>query len=151
MYRPDTIRGKVDCSAAARCSDLEIICRLVSDKIIGQMIDRPGEFSIKQNQPNQENTINSVCNSGCNGVAIVSNWAPITNLTEKPQPTTENPYLCCNAQRKAKRRAIYASTNLKKNYYTTTMSKLYNRCKTFEQKQFKFSIDKLQEILKVRN
>ena len=112
----------------------------VSDKIIGQMIDRPGEFSIKQNQPNQENTINSVCNSGCNGVAIVSNWAPITNLTEKPQPTTENPYLCCNAQRKAKRRAIYASTNLKKNYYTTTMSKLYNRCKTFEQKQFNYYI-----------
>jgi len=110
----------------------------VSDKIIGQMIDRPGEFSIKQNQLNQWNTINGVCNSGCNGVAIVSDWAPITNLTEKPQPTTENPYLCCNAQRKAKRRSLYASTNLKKNYYTTTMSKLYNRCKTFEQKQFNY-------------
>jgi len=112
----------------------------VSDRIIGQMIDRPGEFAIRQNHPNQENIMNGAYDAGCKGVAIVSDWAPITNLTEKPQPTTENPYLCCNAQRKAKRRSLYASTNLKKNYYTTTMSKLYNRCKTFEQKQFNYPI-----------
>ena len=109
----------------------------VSDKIIGQMIDRPGEFSIKQNSFYKDNSLNNECNT-CNGVGIISNWAPITNLTEKPQPTTENPYLCCNAQQKARRRAIYANTNLKKNYYTTTGQYLYNRCQTFEQKSFNY-------------
>jgi hypothetical protein len=116
----------------------------VSDKIIGQLIDRPGEFAIKpMNNSNTNSNTNSNSNSNpnqkiCNGVAIISNWAPIKNLTEKPQPITQTANLCCNAQRKAKRRAIYANTNLKKNYYTTTGAKLYNRCKTFEQQSFNY-------------
>jgi hypothetical protein len=46
--------------------------------------------------------------------------------------------LCCNEEYKAKRRAIYASTNLKKNYYTSTKQYLQNRCKTYDQKAFNF-------------
>ena len=46
--------------------------------------------------------------------------------------------MCCNQEKFAKRRVMYASTNLKKNYYTTTKQYLQNRCKTYEQKAFNF-------------
>jgi hypothetical protein len=59
-------------------------------------------------------------------------------LTENPERNVTNPVLCCNQEYKAKRRAIYASTNLKKNYYTTTKQYLQNRCQTYEQKIFNF-------------
>ena len=49
-----------------------------------------------------------------------------------------NATLCCNAQKKAKRRVLPASTILKKNYYTRHSEYLYNRCQTFEQKAFNF-------------
>ena len=107
-----------------------------SATMIGQLIDRPGSVSVKSNTPTNEG-INNNCNK-CLGNAIVSNWAPITNLTEKPQPNTQNPYLCCNAQKKARKRVLPASTILKKNYYTTTAQYLYNRCQTFEQRAFNF-------------
>jgi hypothetical protein len=109
----------------------------VSDRIIGQMIDRPGEFSIKENKLLSPNTIDADCKT-CNGVGIVSSWYPTKNLTETPQLDSTNPLLCCNEERKARRRVIYASTNLKKNYYTTTGQYLYNRCQTFDQRAFNF-------------
>ena len=59
-------------------------------------------------------------------------------LTNNPEPNTTNPKWCCNEEYKAKRRAIYASTNLKKNYYTSTKQYLQNRCKTYDQKAFNF-------------
>ena len=75
----------------------------------------------------------------CEGVGIVASYYPNKGyLTENPEPNTTNRVLCCNEEYKAKRRAIYASTNLKKNYYTSTKQYLQNRCKTYDQKAFNF-------------
>lgn len=103
---------------------------------IGQLIDRPGNVIMKDNSTAGPGS-DASCNT-CLGQAVVSNWAPISNLTEKPQVNTMNPALCCNAQKKAKRRVLPASTLLKKNYYTTHNSYLYNRCQTYEQRAFNF-------------
>jgi hypothetical protein len=102
---------------------------------IGQLIDRPGSVIMKDNANFKDGTEN--CGS-CLGQAVVSNWAPINNLTEKPQANTMNSALCCNAQKKARRRVLPASTILKKNYYTTHNEYLYNRCQTFDQRAFNF-------------
>lgn len=108
----------------------------VQDKMVQQMLDNPGRYTVKENNLASNGNPND-CNT-CKGAGIVSDWYPINNLTEKPQPNVTNPLLCCSQQRKAKRRVIYASTNLKKNYYTTTEQYLYNRCQTFDQRSFNF-------------
>jgi hypothetical protein len=75
---------------------------------------------------------------------------PIHNLTEKPNATVTNPLLCCNQQRKAIQRVLPTNTNINKNYYQTTYMYLYNRCQTFQQRQFNFisgPIDKKIEQL----
>ena len=131
--------------------------------LISQMIDMPGSFIVKDNQSDTtrfglDNTIiedNKGVNidkecKNCNGVGIVSDWMPINNLTEKPQPNVTNPLLCCNQQRKALQRVLPTNTNVKKNYYQTTYMYLYNRCQTFQQRQFNFisgPIDKKIEQL----
>ena len=115
--------------------------------LISQMIDMPGSFNVKENK--LVNNINTECKN-CNGIAIVSDWMPINNLTEKPQPNVTNPLLCCNQQRKAYNRTLPTNTNIKKNYYQTTGMYLYNRCQTFKQRQFNFisgPIDKNLEQL----
>ena len=115
--------------------------------LISQMIDMPGSFNVKENK--LVNNINTECKN-CNGIAIVSDWMPINNLTEKPQPNVTNPLLCCNQQRKAYNRTLPTNTNIKKNYYQTTGMYLYNRCQTFKQRQFNFisgPIDKKLEQL----
>ena len=131
----------------------------VQDKMVQAMLDNPGRYTLQQNvNPNYPyvgnmgaNTIaaqaditaggpylqQQLCNN-FGGVAVVSNYKPINDLTNSPQPNVMNPNLCCNQQRKAKRRAIYASTNLKKNYYTDTYQYLYNRCQTYDQRVFNF-------------
>ena len=131
--------------------------------LIAQMIDMPGSFIVKDNQPehnfvgienniitdNDGSNIDTECKN-CNGVGIVSDWMPINNLTEKPQPNVTNPLLCCNQQRKAIQRVLPTNTNVKKNYYQTTYMYLYNRCQTFQQRQFNFitgPIDKKLEQL----
>ena len=124
--------------------------------LISQMIDKPGSFivkdnNIKDNGTNIENgtNIDIECKT-CNGVGIVSDWMPINNLTEKPQPNVTNPLLCCNQQRKALQRVLPTNTNIKKDYYQTTYMYLYNRCQTFKQRQFNFisgPIDKKMEQL----
>jgi hypothetical protein len=115
--------------------------------LISQMIDMPGSFIVKDNQP--ANNIDTECKN-CNGTTIVSDWMPINNLTEKPQPNVTNPLLCCNQQKKAYNRTLPTNTNVKKNYYQTTGMYLYNRCQTFKQRQFNFisgPIDKKLEQL----
>jgi hypothetical protein len=115
--------------------------------LISQMIDMPGSFIVKENQ--LSNNINTDCKN-CNGVAIVSDWMPINNLTEKPQPNVTNHLLCCNQQKKAYNRTLPTNTNVKKNYFQTTQMYLYNRCQTFKQRQFNFisgPIDKKVEQL----
>jgi len=122
--------------------------------LISQMIDMPGSFIVKDNVPeskdsyigilnddsnllDKENKINNECKT-CEGVGIVSSWYPINNLTEKPQPNVTNPLLCCNQQRKAIQRVLPTNTNIKKNYYQTSYMYLYNRCQTFQQREFNF-------------
>jgi hypothetical protein len=109
--------------------------------LLNEMQDKPGSYIIRQNPPNELSSVeqlNENCKT-CEGVGIVATYYPNpTYLTDNPEPNVVNPVLCCNQEYKAKRRAIYASTNLKPNYYTTTKQYLQNRCKTFEQKSFNF-------------
>jgi len=111
--------------------------------IISQMIDMPGSFIVKDNgttpseKLNVDSNIDTECKN-CNGVGIVSNWYPINNLSEKPQPNVTNPLLCCSQQRKAMRRVLPSNTNVNKKYFQTTYMYLYNRCQTFQQRQFNF-------------
>lgn len=111
--------------------------------LISQMIDMPGSFIVKDNGIKEtsidEVNIDKECKN-CNGVGIVSNWMPIKNLTENPEPTVTNQILCCNQQRNAIRRVLPTSTNIKKNYFQTTYMYLYNRCQTFQQRQFNFIV-----------
>ena len=109
--------------------------------LLNEMQDNPGSFIIKQNSNNEVNNneyLDENCKT-CEGVGIISSYYPNTTyLTDNPEQNTQTPKFCCNEERKAKRRAIYASTNLKKNYYTTNKEYLQNRCKTYEQKVFNF-------------
>jgi len=109
--------------------------------LLNDMQDKPGAYTVKQNVPNENNNINKLltdCKT-CQGVGIIANYFPNkTFLEENPQANTTNPILCCNDEYKAKRRAIYASTNIKNNYYTTHTQYLQNRCKTYTQKAFNF-------------
>jgi hypothetical protein len=113
--------------------------------LISQMIDMPGSFIVKDNglsdisNNNNGENIDNECKN-CNGVGIVSDWMPINNLTEKPEPNVTNKVLCCNQQRKAYQRTLPTNTNIKKNYYQTQYMYLYNRCQTFKQRQFNFIV-----------
>ena len=84
------------------------------------MQDKPGAYIVKENPINETDGVsqlNTNCNT-CEGIGIVADYYPNKNyLTENPEPNTTNSVLCCNPEYKAKRRAIYASTNLNKNYY----------------------------------
>jgi len=120
--------------------------------LISQLIDMPGSFIVKDNQPTDKNDGVGLANIlgeqdgsnidkgclDCRGVGLVSGWYPINNLTEKPEPSVMNPLLCCNQPRKAIQRVLPANTLLKKNYFQTTYMYLYNRCQTFQQRQFNF-------------
>ena len=109
--------------------------------LLNDMQDKPGAFSVRLNTPNEINgeiQLQNECKK-CEGVGIVASYKPNTTfLEENPEPNTQNPTLCCNDEFKAKRRSIYASTMIKKNYYTTHKQYLQNRCKTYEQKAFNF-------------
>lgn len=109
--------------------------------LLNEMQDKPGAFIVKQNTPNELDSIQKLdrdCKT-CEGVGIVASYYPNnTYLTDNPEPNVMNPILCCNQEYKAKRRAIYANTNLKKNYYTTTKQYLQNRCQTYDQKAYNF-------------
>ena len=109
-----------------------------SSGLLNDMMSSAGAYTIHQNVPGEINgtvQMNSNCKT-CEGIAVVASYKPnITNLLENPEV---NSTTCCNQERFAKQRVIYASTNIKKNYYTTTKQYLQNRCKTFEQKSFNF-------------
>lgn len=109
--------------------------------LLNDMQDKPGAYIVKLNTPQEIDGVSQMdadCKV-CEGVGIVASYKPnITNLTQDPAPNTTNPVWCCNQELFAKRRVIYASTNLKKNYYTTTKQYLQNRCKTYHQKAFNF-------------
>lgn len=110
-----------------------------TSSLIGQMIDRPGQFIVKQNASTEEEAIveDSSC-LPCNGVGIVASFKPETYLTNNPEPSVTTPPLCCNEQRKALRRVLPANTNLPKNYFTTLQQYRQNRCQTYDQRVFNF-------------
>ena len=112
--------------------------------LLNDMQDKPGAFTVQQNPQTEVDGVTQLddnCRT-CQGVGVVASYYPNTQfLQENPNQTTTNYQeygWCCNDELKAKRRAIYASTNLKKNYYTTTKQYLQNRCKTYDQKAFNF-------------
>lgn len=109
--------------------------------LLNDMQDKPGAYIVKLNPPNEVDGVsqlNQDCRT-CEGVGIVASYKPnLTNITQDPEPNNTNRVLCCNQERFARRRVVYASTNLNKNYYTSTKQYLQNRCKTFDQKAFNF-------------
>ena len=112
--------------------------------LLNDMQDKPGAFSIQQNPDTEIDGVQQLrddCKT-CQGIGIVANYYPNKGyLTENPESNTTNingKSFCCNEEYKAKRRAIYASTNLNKNYYTTTKQYLQNRCFSYDQKAFNF-------------
>lgn len=112
----------------------------VQDRMVAQLMDQPGRFTVKNNNINEISGIQQLdkdCKT-CHGIGLVSGWYPINNLTEKPQANVTNPLLCCNQQRKAKRRVLPANTNLPKTYFTTNHQYLFNRCQTYDQRAFNF-------------
>lgn len=117
--------------------------------LLNQMLDNPGGYIIKQNQIDEVSGIeklNSDCKT-CEGVGIVSSYYPNTTyLTENPESNTQNNVLCCNAEKKALRRVLPASTNIKKNYYTTHTQYMRNRCQTYEQKAFNFQTNTTNSV-----
>ena len=113
----------------------------VRDNMVSQLLDTPGRFIVKDNSIGAINTSNNQLENDCttcNGIGIVSSWYPINNLSETPQRNVTNPLLCCNEEKKARRRVLPANTNLPKNYYTTNYQYLFNRCQTYDQRAFNF-------------
>jgi len=111
-----------------------------TSSLIGQLIDRPGQFIVKHNPENEINgrlQLNEDCQT-CKGIGLVSDFKPETFLTNNPEPSVCSPTLCCNQESKALKNVIYASTNLKKNYFTTLQQYRQNRCQTYNQKAFNF-------------
>lgn len=107
--------------------------------LVTRFQDAPGLFSVEDNS---EST-----HSGCYGVNMVSSWAPTKNRTDNPEPSTESRTFCCNEQKKAIRRVLPASTLIKKNYFQTKNTHLYNRCSTFSQRSFNFANGPVDEEL----
>ncbi len=108
--------------------------------LVGQLMDNPGGFIVKDNQiaSANTNTIDNNCTT-CNGVGLISSWFPINNLSEKPQDNvTNDPPLCCNNQQKASMMVLPSNTNLPNNYYVSSGQYLYNRCQTYDQRAFDF-------------
>lgn len=112
----------------------------VGASLIGQTIDQPGRFSVKHNPKDEINEIdqlNKDCTT-CHGIGLVTSFSPEPFLTNNPEPVSCSPQFCCNEEKKALKRVIYANTNLKKNYYNTHAEYMANRCQTYEQKAFNF-------------
>jgi hypothetical protein len=108
--------------------------------LVGQLIDRPGQFIVKHNPTTEINeTIrqNDACDN-CHGIGLVADFSPEPYLTNNPQPASCSTSFCCNEEAKALKRVIPASTNLKKNYFTTLQQYRQNRCQTYDQKAFNF-------------
>jgi hypothetical protein len=111
--------------------------------LIGQLMDRPGGYSVKENKIDQinETTKADLDCKNCTGISVVTDYYPQYYLTNNPLPVCTNPQNCCNEPRKALLRVRPASTNLKKNYFTTLQQYRQNRCQTYEQKAFNFKTE----------
>jgi hypothetical protein len=108
--------------------DTSQVSHAINPKLVGLTIDQPGRYSNSTNE-----------SSNCNGVSLVTSFTPEKNLTNNPEPISTNPIFCCNKEKNAKKMVIYASTNLKSNYYNSNFQYLQNRCQTYQQKSFNFT------------
>ena len=127
--------------------------------LLNDLQDKPGAVTVKENSQYQVDNTSQMDNGCkiCEGVGVVVDYYPNQGyLTQNPNSTTTNSNtpnsrttFCCNEEYKAKRRSIYASTNLKKNYYTTTKQYLQNRCKTYDQKSFNFLSERTNDTVRV--
>lgn len=107
--------------------------------LMAHLMDSPAGYVVKDNNNNSVDSANVIADCKvCHGISIVDNTIPIASLTETPEPNTESKELCCNDQLKAERMVRPTKTLLSKRYYQTTYAKLYNRCSTFQQKQFNY-------------
>jgi hypothetical protein len=118
------------------------------NKLISQMIDIPGGFSIKPNTT-ETNT------SPCNGIEIITDLIDNAQPQPEPEPQTEHQpehqnqdqdknYPVCCQERNAIIRVLPTSSNLTQNtnlqniYYTSLQQYRNNRCQTYDQKAFNF-------------
>lgn len=119
--------------------------------LVGLTMDQPGRYSVKRNPPDEINEslqADKDCKT-CYGVSLVTSFAPERYLSNNPEPITTNPKYCCNQEKNAKKMVIYASTNLKPNYYNSNYQYLQNRCQTYQQKSFNFTspLEKISDKL----
>ena len=129
LYMPVNAQNENDYITIDRNLNREVRSS-TSGALVKQMIDIPGSFNI---------TNNVVNNPDQQGICVVADYYPNKSyLTENPQPVSTIPTFCCNPEKKARRRVLPASTNLKKNYYTTLEQYRENRCQTYEQRAFNF-------------
>lgn len=107
--------------------------------LVRQLIDTPGGFTVSQNHDPTGAAIN----------VVSSNFLNLNYKSEKPPVggyNTQGPcfinnipsFSFCNPERNARRRTMYASTNLKKNYYNRLEEYRGARCKTFAQNEASF-------------
>lgn len=110
--------------------------RYVKSSKLHDVLDRPGAFAVQQNP---EFAQFGLCEEGCQAIQLTANYKPNQHYwNDNPNPATTNPTWCCNPERKARRRSMYATTNLSKQYCTSSTQYLQQRCKTFDQKAFNF-------------
>jgi hypothetical protein len=117
------------------------VSRTSTVNLIGLTLDQPGRYSVKHNPKTEINNslyLDKTCND-CDGVGLIINNPPSRILTDNPQPSVVNKKYCCNTERNARKMVIYASTNLKPNYYNSHYQYLQNRCQTYQQKSFNFT------------
>jgi len=105
---------------------------------VQRWMDWPGQYSVKQNNTENEVTHSQDECIKCDGVSLVASYAPEPFLTNNPEPVSTTASFCCNEERKAKRRVLPANTNLPKQYYTSIKQYHQNRCQTYDQRVFNF-------------
>jgi hypothetical protein len=122
--------------------------------LVKQMIDIPGGFTVAGGYNTVvQNAAATTANSGVGITVVSSNFINKNNLTEKPpigggsiaQPPCYNvhannapSFSFCNPEKNARRRAMGASTNLNKKYFTRLEEYRVARCKTFVQNEANF-------------
>ena len=130
-YSPSTIDTVINRGVASS----------VGGSLVRQLQDNPGQFNVFENKTEEVlNTeiLDTKC-SNFHGIGLINNYYPNnTYLTDNPDIINTNKLFCCNAEQKALRRVMYASTNLKKNYFNTHRQYMQNRCQTYEQRAFNF-------------
>ena len=115
--------------------------------LIGQTLDRPGQYTVKQNPIDEIDEIDQANKDclNCKAVGLVTNYVPNTNLTDNPEPIVESSEFCCNQERKALKMVLPANTNLPKTYFTTLQQYRQNRCQTYDQRVFNFQAPDYKE------